>query len=117
MGRYTDGLFKRKRVKSSSNPRGFEEPQSSESPGQERLVACGIIRDGVTHSYGFKSHAEVRRRMGDEDPYTSKHGDEEGFITSNDRFVSRREANFIAVEVGQSVLMDRKFLSSDVNKW
>lgn len=115
MGSYTDRLFKRDRIRSKSNPKGFKTPLSNKN--QERLVACGIIRDGVTHSYGFKSHGDIRRKLGDEDWSKSTPGDEEGFITSEGRFVSRDLANRIGAEAGQCVRMDRKFLSSDVDRW
>jgi len=123
MGSYTEGLFKRNRLRSSSNPKGykkspFESKQSNPtSKNVERLVACAIIRDGVTHSYGFRSHAEIRRRLGDSDPYKSQRSDREGFITSTDRFVSRQEAKMIGVESGQCSDMSRELLSSDVNRW
>lgn len=123
MGSYTDGLFKRNRLRSASNPKGYKKPpfSSTQSPAPtqkvERLVACAIIRDGVTHSYGFRSHAEIRRRLGDSDPYKSQRSDREGFITSNDRFVSRQEAKVIGVESGQCSDMSRELLSSDVNRW
>jgi hypothetical protein len=115
MGSYTDGLFRRGRIRSQSNTKVFKTPTSNNK--QERLVACGIIRDGVTHSYGFKSHGDIRRKLGDEDWSKSVPGDNEGFITSEDRFVSRDEANRIGSIAGQCVRMERKFLSSDVDKW
>lgn len=80
-------------------------------------VELYMDKDGVTHSYGFKSHGDIRRKLGDEDWSKSTPGDEEGFITSEGRFVSRDLANRIGAEAGQCVRMDRKFLSSDVDKW
>ena len=115
MGSYTEGLFKRGRIRSQSNHKEFK--MNIHNQKQEHLVSCGIIRDGVTHSYGFKSHGDIRRKLGDEDWSKSVPGDEEGFITSEGRFVSRDEANCIGAVAGQCVRMERKFLSSDVYKW
>lgn len=81
----------------------------------ERLFACAIVRDGRRHSYGFRSHAEIRRKLGDEDPYNSTPGDEEGFITTEDRFLSRRAAMILGEQTGQCQAMVRDLLSSDIN--
>lgn len=123
MGSYTDRLFKRDRIKQQSEPPPYKGGYSGMSPKQktvvspERLTACYIRRDGETYSYGFRSHYDIRKRLGDADPLASKPGDEEGFITSEDRFVSRDEANRIGATAGQCVRMERKFLSSDVDRW
>lgn len=116
MGSYTDTLFKRGRTRSQSNSNGLKKLANTPTT-QERLVACGIIRDGVTHSYGFKSHGDIRRKLRDENWSNSRPGDEEGFITSEGRFVSREEANRIGAAAGQCVRMGRKFLSSDIDQW
>jgi hypothetical protein len=81
----------------------------------ERLICCALIRDGVTHK-GFRSHADLRGKLGDEDPYTPNPDDIEGFLTSNDRFVGRGAAAVIAFDAGQvRVSMGRPLLSSDVD--
>lgn len=80
----------------------------------ERLRAAAIIRDGVTHSHGFKSHSEIRRKLGDEDAYKSQHSDVEGFITEWDRFVGRSEAQAIGLMSGQAIPGSSSLLSSEV---
>lgn len=82
----------------------------------EELVACAIIRGGEHHSYGFRSHAEIRSRIGDTDAYDQKQrpADTEGFMTSHGRFVTRQEAKVIAEEAGQCQSMRRELLSSDI---
>jgi len=120
VGSYTDGLFKRNRLRSVDNPKGYRKKEvctPNESSPLERLVACAIVRGGNTYSYGFKSHADIRRELGDKNPYTSTVGDREGFLTSTDRFVGRYEANKIGAKAGQCVRMERQFLSSDVDMW
>lgn len=81
----------------------------------ERLSACAIKRDGVVHSYGFKSHSDIRQRLGDKDPYTTNISDIDGFITSIGRFVGRFEANKISSEAGQCPMLGRELLSSDID--
>ena len=123
MGSYTDRLFKRDRIKQQSEPPPYKGGYRGMSPKQktvvspERLTACYIRRDGETYSYGFRSHYDIRKRLGDADPLASKPGDEEGFITSSGRFVNRREAVLIGVKAGQCSEMSRELLSSDINKW
>lgn len=124
MGNYTNTLFKRNRRRSQSNPKGFKKESGKEiamgydgASDQERLVSCAIIRDNEIHSYGFKSHGDIRRRLGDENWSKSRLGDKEGFITSHDRFVDRDTANKIGAEAGQCQRIHRQFLSSDMNKW
>lgn len=116
MGNYTKNLFKNRTIRQQKE---IASKKSTNSPHltNERLVACAIIRNGETHSYGVKSHADIRRELKDENPYISTVGDEEGFMTSTDRFVGRYEANVIGAKAGQCVRMDRKFLSSDIDKW
>lgn len=100
MGSYTDGLgrrFKLKRIRQDVL----------------HLVSCAIIRDGIEH-HGFKSHADLRGSLGDEDPYTSKPDDQEGFWTSEGQFVGRIRANQIASDAGQCPRLVREMLSSDI---
>ena len=85
----------------------------------ERLEAAGIRRHGVVFGRGFKSHWELRASLGDAEPNRSRPGDEEGFITSTGRLVSRRDAIAIGIAAGQ---LDRQWLgahrallSSDIN--
>jgi hypothetical protein len=120
MGNYTQSLFKNKKPKyrTSGEQKILDRRKPTNSlHSPERLVSCAIIRGGETHSYGFKSHADIRRKLGDQDYYASNSSDEEGFMTSHGRFVGRSEANIIGSETGQCVRMTRKFLSSDVDKW
>lgn len=127
MGSYTDNLFKRGRKKPVKhyNSTHFDDPVLTMKQHEclvvhhddqplERLVSVAIIRNGETFK-GFKSHAELRRSMNDEDPYVSKRSDVEGFWTSNERFVTRREGNRIASDAGQCPIMQRDMLSSDIN--
>jgi hypothetical protein len=90
---------------------------ASAKPAVERLVAVGLIRDGVTHGAdrGFKEHWRLRGALGDEDPYEKKATDEYGFITSTGRFVDRGEAQIIGEEAGQCQPMRRELLSSDID--
>lgn len=105
MGRYSDNLAKRFRVKRAKSP----------LQDGERLIACAIIRNGVTESRGFKEHWRIRAALGDSNPHESNTGDQEGFITSNGRFVNRYEARLIAEEAGQAVASIHPLLSSDIN--
>lgn len=82
--------------------------------GGERLIEAAIVRNSHCHA-GFRSHAEIRKALGDEDPYTSKSTDIEGFMTSKARFVRRVEAKDIGIAAGQVRPMDRELLSSDIN--
>jgi hypothetical protein len=83
----------------------------------ERLVSAAIVRDGKIYG-GFKSHAQVRDNvLNDEDPYTSKPTDQEGFVTSTGRFLPRDEALMVAIDAGQvPPSFNRELLSSDI-KW
>jgi hypothetical protein len=84
----------------------------------ERLTQTAIRREGEEH-HSFKSHADLRRALGDTNPYVSKRSDEEGFWTSAERFVTRREAVEIGILAGQltGAWRDsgRQLLSSDIN--
>lgn len=84
----------------------------------ESLVSAAIRRTGILH-HGEKTHADIRRKLGDVCSYDSKRDDEEGFFTSEGRFVTRREAVPVGVRSGQLneswLLNTRALLSSDVN--
>lgn len=81
----------------------------------ERLKAVAIIRAGVTHDFGEKgTHADLRSRLGDENPYEPMPGDEAGYLTDGGRFVDRWEASIIAGASGQAVAVARQLLSCDV---
>lgn len=81
----------------------------------ERLIACAIIRDGVTHS-GGRAHWEVRQKMCDVYPYMKGPStDISGFLTSEGRFVTRDEAKPIAEAAGQCRPQGRELLSSDID--
>lgn len=67
----------------------------------ERLESAAIKRDGVLHGGGFKSHWEIRAALGDAESNKSKMTDEEGFLTSAGRFVTRREAIDVGIASGQ----------------
>ena len=83
----------------------------------ERLTACALIRDGETHSRGFKEHWKIRAALGDADPHTKRPTDEMGFLTSTGRFVNRHQARAIGAAAGQCSASQRELLSSDVDKW
>jgi hypothetical protein len=65
------------------------------------------------------SHAQLRSRLGDDIIYESRPGDQEGFVTSEGRFVTRLQAVRIGVEAGQLsdqwLTVRRDLLSSDIN--
>jgi hypothetical protein len=102
MGRYTD---RRNRIDTQPfKPKG------------EHLIEAAIRRNGEVHG-GFRSHAGVRRSLGDDDPYVSKPTDQEGFMTSGGRFVDRESALMIAIDAGQvPPSFNRQLLSSDI-RW
>lgn len=81
----------------------------------EKLASVGIRREGKLHGQGFRSHYELRRSLGDPDPLVSKMSDEDGFITSEGRFVDREEGREVALACGQVSFASRRLLSSDVN--
>lgn len=67
----------------------------------EKLAFAAIIRNGQLHGTGYTSHSDIRRNLGDPDPYQSNMSDEEGFLTNTGRFVTRDEAKIIGVKSGQ----------------
>lgn len=87
----------------------------------ERIIGCALRRgDNVLGTENqFKSHSDIRRALGDTDPYTEKPDDTPGFFTSKHRIVGRLEASVIAVEAGQAMPSQRgrNILSSDIDKW
>lgn len=87
------------------------------SDAQERLVSCALIRDGETHSLGFKEHWRIRAALGDKDPTEKRPTDYLGFLTTTGRFVGRHEARRIGAAAGQCSPSSRELLSSDVDKW
>lgn len=86
----------------------------------ERLVAVGIRRKDEVYggNMGARAHWILRDAMGDDDPMQGRYTDEEGFITSAGRFVTRHEAHDIALAAGQirKPLRNRELLSSDI-RW
>lgn len=84
----------------------------------ERLMYAAILRDGHCHG-GAKSHAEVRRKLGDENPYEHTLGDTEGFVSSRGQFYSRYAAIPVGVRAGQLdrrwLNVSRELLSSDID--
>ena len=105
----------RQRIKRLGGKPYGKQPVSVAAPVSERLVAAMIERSGRRFSWGFRSHAEIRRKLGDADPYTSTAGDVEGFVTDKDRFLSRRGAMIVGEQAGQCQPMVRDLLSSDIN--
>lgn len=88
----------------------------SKQPKVERLVACCLVRGKQMVSRALKSHADIRRFMGDPDPYTEKPGDVPGYFTSSGRFVTREEALPVAIGAGQVPEgFNRTLLSSDID--
>lgn len=89
-----------------------------ERNGLEFLTGCALYRDGVLHGETtvYRSHAEIRRKLEDRNPYEENPGDESGFMTNTGRFVGRIEASTIAVLAGQAAPMyeGRKILSGDI---
>ncbi len=102
MGSYTDKLFKNKR-RLKVKPEHY-------------IVDCAIRRGGVEHS-GFRTHADLRRELGDKNPYMKKTDDVEGFMDNTGSFCDRDTARRIAVEAGQCMPMRRELLSSDIEEW
>jgi hypothetical protein len=111
MGSFSERLSKRLRgLEESAKPKPVD-------PAAERLVSVAIMRGGQLHK-GFKAHWELRASIDptNREPTAHVPGDVEGFYTSKDRFVTRREAQFVAVAAGQlSGLMGRDLLSSDLD--
>lgn len=110
MGSYTKGLFKKNR------PAKVKIRVMDDITDHVHIVCCALERDGTLHQ-GFKSHAEIRRTLGDEDPYESKKSDTHGFMTSQGVFVSRHRATAIAHAAGQTDVIGRELLSNDITKW
>lgn len=82
----------------------------------ERLISAAIVRNGVCHG-SARSHADIRRALGNTPPYERAPGDIEGFLTSRNRFVDRDTARSIAIAAGQvAPSFNRELLSSDV-RW
>lgn len=111
MGRYTDNLFRKNRL-----VKHFDRKKQK----AERLTGCAIRRNREWHApEGCRSHAEVRRLLGDENEYQSRPGDVEGFITSEGRHVGRSEAVIVGIGSGQVPPawrgVSRELLSSDIN--
>ena len=113
MGNYTKTLFKKKREVTDTS---VSQEQISSTHTVTRIVSCGIMRDGEIHK-GYRSHADIRRQLGDENPYLFKKTDTEGFITSEGLFVDRDIAKHIASAAGQCTHMARELLSSDIHTW
>lgn len=88
------------------------------APKVETLESAGIRRNGEVHGKGSRAHWQVRAALGDRDPYVKNMDDEEGFITSTGRFVTRAEAVDVGVAAGQLskdwLKVGRSLLSSDV---
>jgi hypothetical protein len=107
VGKYSDNLAERLRGKRTAKT----EPASN----VERLKCAAIVRDGKVHD-GLRSHYELRRAMGDQSPQTSNLNDTEGFLTTTGRFVTREEAQDVAIAAGQiRSAQGRPLLSSDIN--
>lgn len=104
MGSYTDRLRRRKK----------SVPKRTPDFDGEKLVSCAIRREEAIHR-GFRSHYDLRRSLGDEEPSRPLPGDEEGFWTSQERFVNREQGNRIASNSGQCPIMRREMLSSDID--
>jgi hypothetical protein len=100
MGQYTDRLRTRGTIKRLQ-------------AGAEHLTGVAIIRAGGMMSMVKGSHSQLR---GYED---ARPGDQEGFVTSEGRFVTRLQAVRIGVEAGQLsdqwLTVRRDLLSSDIN--
>jgi hypothetical protein len=106
MGKYSDSLAERLRNKGAA---------IKPDPNAVRLKCVAIVRDGVVHD-GLRSHYELRAALGDSSPQTSNFTDIEGFMTSAGRFVTREEAQDIALAAGQIRSAQRRpLLSSDID--
>lgn len=107
MGKYSNNLAERLRGKRAA--------KTETEPGAEKLKCAAIVRDGKVHD-GLRSHYELRRSMGDQSPQTSNLNDIEGFLTTAGRFVTRAEAQDVAIAAGQiRSAQGRPLLSSDIN--
>ncbi len=87
----------------------------------ERIIGCALRRgDNILGTENqFKSHSEIRRALGDDNPYQENPNDIAFFFTSKHRVVGRVEASVIAVDAGQAMQSQRgrNILSSDIDKW
>lgn len=88
----------------------------------EKLVDVAIIRGDQTHHNGSRSHSQLRAAINPPDVSplcAGMEGDENGFWTSNGRFVDRDEAKTIALKSKQIGPMwektTRMLLSSDID--
>ncbi len=87
----------------------------------ERLTCVAIRRGGEVLQRGFQSHWELRYSLDPSllDPRQTVSGDEDGFYTSEGRFVDRSDAVEVAVNAGQLspgwLRAQRKLLSSDID--
>lgn len=86
-------------------------------PSGPYLVACGLIRHGdeLGQGAGYRSHAEIRRALGDENPYVEREGDICGFWSSEGKFLTRYQASFVGAAAGQVSREGYAILSSDVS--
>lgn len=74
----------------------------------EYLVGCYVERQGMVFgdlATAYRTHSDVRRKIGDANPYEETPGDICGYITSEGRMVGRREGSTIAVLAGQAAPM------------
>lgn len=92
--------------------------ESQPQKSKEKLVAVAIVRDGVVHSKGFKEHWRLRASLDPNNFAPTEHvqGDTDGFLTSEDRFLDREQAQWVAFKAGQiRDVLPRPLLSSDLN--
>jgi len=124
VGIYTDNLRRRRKIRNKSSSiteRRYSYLETGRRTDATRpnstthLISCAIMRDGFLHR-GYQSHANLRGSLGDPDPYTEKPTDISGFFTSDGRFVTRSEAQPIALAASQiRQLQNRPLLSSDID--
>lgn len=119
MGKYADRLGARLRGHApKESPSRRHDAYVPPARTEERLICVAIMRDGQIHGIIERcfSHADLRRSLGDDDPYQRRAGDVEGFWTSAPRFVDRRQAAQIAYLAGQTAVEYHSLLSSEV-RW
>lgn len=105
MGTYTKNLFKRDRKANKSQP----------ARNVERLTSCAILLADGTVLKGHRSHYMLRSNAGWDNPSQHARGTQDGFWTSEERFVSREDGLRIAKRSGQvPERFDRELLSSDI---
>ena len=107
MGSYTKNLFKR----------GKSQQTGASGSTSERIKCCAIRWPDGQIMHGYRSYAELRHAMGYEIIYDTRHGDTDGFFTTDERFVNRIEARAVAVRAGQAAPAHRELLSSDLLFW